>query len=51
MAAARERQLYMVYWGPEGRRHAEKIRNYCRSERPPFLVTIMGAQMKRERLR
>lgn len=33
------------------RRHAEKIRNYCRSERPPFLVTIMGAQMKRERLR
>ena len=33
------------------RRRAQKIRNHCRSEKPPFLVTITGSQMKRERLR
>ena len=33
------------------RRRAEKIRNYCQSEKPPFLVTVMASQMKWEKLR
>ena len=33
------------------RRRAEKIGNHCRSEKPPFLVTITASQMTREKLR
>jgi hypothetical protein len=33
------------------RLRAKKIRNYCRSESPPFLVTLTATQMTREKLR